>query len=113
MSNSENKDRLPVVVICALISPYRSTRDRARQIVGPGRFIEVFVDTPLDVCIARDPKGLYARARSGAIKHFTGVTSPYEAPEQPEIVLDTSKMAVQECVDSVVRYLERTGRLKS
>ena len=102
-----------LIVLTAFISPFRSDRRMVRSILGDGEFVEIYVSTPIEVCEARDPKGLYARARTGAIKHFTGVSSPYEAPEQPEIVLDTSTLAVQECVDQIVRYLEvfaKTGQ---
>ena len=81
--------------------------------LGRTRFVEIHVSTPLEVCESRDPKGLYSRARTGAIKHFTGVSSPYEAPENAEITLDTSKLAVQESVEKIVRYLEATGRLRN
>ena len=73
----------------------------------------MFVSTPLEICEQRDPKGLYVKAREGSIKHFTGVSSPYEAPEAAEIVIDSSKLSVAECVDKVIRYLEAQGRLKS
>jgi bifunctional enzyme CysN/CysC len=102
-----------LIVLTAFISPFRNDRRTAREILGADGFVEIYLSTPLDVCEQRDPKGLYARARVGDIKHFTGLSSPYEAPERPEIVLDTSKMAVQECVDKVVRFLEATGRLKN
>ena len=75
------------VVICATVSPYLSARAEVREMVGPDRFIEVFVDTPLEECERRDIKGLYARARRGELKHFTGIDDPYEPPEQAEIVL--------------------------
>jgi adenylylsulfate kinase-like enzyme len=71
------------------------------------------VSTPLDVCEERDPKGLYAKARTGSIKDFTGVSSPYEAPESPELNLDTSSLSVQESVAVIIRYLESSGRLKN
>src|SRR5919112_1330497 len=75
------------VVICAAVSPYRSTRNECRSMVGSKRFIEVYVDTPLEVCEQRDPKGMYARAREGLIKDFTGIDDPYESPTNPELVL--------------------------
>jgi adenylylsulfate kinase-like enzyme len=80
--------------------------------VEPGEFIEVYVSTPLEVCESRDPKGLYVRARQGIIKDFTGITSPYEAPESPEIVLDTAALHIDDCVTKIIEYLEATGRLK-
>ena len=102
-----------LIVVTAFISPFRSDRRLVRELVEPGKFVEVFVSTPLEVCEQRDPKGLYVKAREGAIKNFTGVTSPYEAPEAAEIVIDSSKLSVAECVDKVIRYLEAQGRLKS
>lgn len=77
-----------LVVICAVISPFARAREAARARIGAGRFIEVFIDTPLATCEARDPKGLYRRARAGLIAHFTGISSPYEAPREPEVHID-------------------------
>lgn len=77
------------VAVCAAISPYRSTRDEVRNMVGENRFIEVYVDTPLSVCEMRDAKGLYAKARRGEITGFTGIDDPYEPPNNPELTLDT------------------------
>ncbi len=99
-------------VICAAISPYRKTRNEARKMVGSDRFIEVFVDTPLEVCEDRDVKGLYAKARSGEIKGFTGIDDPYEAPVSPEIIITTVKKTPQECAREIVDYLENRGFLK-
>jgi adenylylsulfate kinase len=81
-----------LIVIASLISPNRSDRSAARQIVGAERFIEVYVSTPLDVCEARDPKGLYRKARQGDIPHFTGVTAPYEPPLAPSLIVDTARI---------------------
>ena len=102
-----------LIVVTAFISPFRSDRRLVRDLVGQGEFVEVYLSTPLEVCEQRDPKGLYAKAREGKIRNFTGVTSPYEAPEAAEIVIDSSKFSVPECVDKVIRYLEAQGRLKS
>ncbi len=102
-----------LIVVTAFISPFRSDRRLVRDLSADGDFIEVYVSTPLEVCEERDPKGLYARARRGQIGNFTGISSPYEAPEGAEIELDTSRQSVEECVATVVRYLEETGRLKS
>jgi hypothetical protein len=77
------------VVVCAAVSPYRATRNDVRAMVGRDNFVEVFVDTPLAVCEARDVKGLYAKARRGEIKDFTGIDDPYEPPQHPEVTLDT------------------------
>ena len=94
-----------LIVITAFISPFTAERDLARSILPPGEFIEVFVDTPLDVCEKRDPKGLYGRARAGEIPNFTGITSPYQAPEFPEIRLETTRSSADECAEQIMRYL--------
>lgn len=99
-----------LVVITAFISPFRADRDAARALLGDGEFIEVFVDTPLEECEKRDPKGLYAKAREGVIKEFTGISSPYEAPEKPEIHVDTTGLDVEQCVRRVLQALTlKTG----
>jgi len=98
------------IVITSFISPYRQDRDRARA-AAPGRFHEVYVAADLSTCETRDPKGLYRRARAGEIKDFTGISSPYEAPESPDLVVDTTERAVDVCVDDLVRYVERNVRL--
>ncbi len=94
--------------LCSVISPYRATRDNARQSTK-GNFVEVYCDTPIEVCEQRDVKGLYAKARAGEIKGFTGVDDPYEAPLNPEVVLDTSKLSVQECADRMIDKLIELG----
>jgi sulfate adenylyltransferase len=94
--------------LCAVISPYRGPRDNARKF-SKGNFVEVFCDTPIDVCEQRDVKGLYAKARAGQIKGFTGVDDPYEPPLNPEVTLDTSKLSVQECVDTIIEKLLALG----
>jgi sulfate adenylyltransferase len=99
------------VVICAAISPYRSARNEARKMVGSDRFIEVFVDTPIEVCEARDVKGLYAKARRGQLTGFTGVDDPYEAPVDPELTLDTVSFSPAENANKIVRFLEERGFL--
>jgi adenylyl-sulfate kinase len=95
------------LVLSAFISPYRKDRDRVRALMGPGEFIEVFVDTPLEVCEARDPKGLYKKARSGEMSGLTGLDAPYEPPDEPEIHLKTVNLSVDEAADRVISYLER------
>lgn len=99
------------IVSTAFISPYRADRDKARSLCGE-RFIEVFVDCPVDVCAVRDPKGLYQKAREGKIPEFTGVSAPYEAPATPELVLNTAELSVEDCVRKVVEYLQSRGILK-
>jgi len=106
-----------VVVLTAFISPFRKDRDRARaaatQALGPGRFVEVFVDAPLEVCEGRDPKGLYAKARRGEIPEFTGIASPYEAPERPELTLRTAESGLDAAVARVVEHLGAAGLLRA
>lgn len=99
-------------VICAAVSPYRATRDEVRNMVGVDRFIEVFVDTPLDVCESRDVKGMYAMARRGEIKGFTGIDDPYEAPENPEITLDTIANTPEENAHLIMNALQEDGFIK-
>ncbi len=94
-----------VVCITAFISPYREDRDMVRKVLAPGKFVEVFVNAPLQVCEQRDPKGLYAKARAKEIKEFTGISAPYESPLSPEIELRTDQLSVGECVARVLNYL--------
>ncbi|MCJ8267809.1 MAG: adenylyl-sulfate kinase [Psychrosphaera sp.] len=98
-----------LIVSTAFISPFGADRDTARKMFEPGLFIEVFVDTPLVVCENRDPKGLYKKARSGEIKHFTGIDSAYEAPLQPQIIVKTAEHDVQACARQVIDYLKQHG----
>jgi len=95
-----------LICITAFISPYRSDRALARSIAPGGKFYEVFVNAPLAVCEQRDPKGLYAKARGGQLKEFTGISAPYEAPENPELELPTDRLSVQECVMAIVEKLK-------
>ena len=94
-----------LIVITAFISPFRAERDMVRQLMQPGEFMEIFIDTPLAVAEARDVKGLYAKARAGDLKNFTGIDSPYEAPENPEIHIDTTALSVDEAVDIIIKKL--------
>jgi len=98
------------IVITAFISPYREDRARVRAMLAE-RFVEVHVATPLAVCEARDPKGLYARARSGEIAELTGVSAPYEPPEAPELRVDTSERELDACAERVLAHLEERGVL--
>lgn len=97
-----------VVTFVAFISPYREDRARARATVGES-FLEVFIDTPVEVCEERDPKGLYQKARAGEIPQFTGISAPYEAPESPEMVIRTAQLGVDEAVEHVIEELARRG----
>ena len=100
-------------VICAAISPYQAIRDDIREMIGSEQFILVFVDTPLEVCEQRDVKGMYAKARRGEIKGFTGIDDTYEPPCNSELVLSTTDHTPQENVDQIVDYLSKGGYLKS
>jgi bifunctional enzyme CysN/CysC len=94
-----------LTVMVALVSPFRAQRRLARQLLSDGEFIEVFIDTPLEECERRDPKGMYARARKGKLKNFTGIDSRYERPENPDVRIDTSVMSVEASVELVLRHL--------
>ena len=94
-----------LITTTAFISPYRQDRDAVRDIMSPDRFIEVFVDCPLEVCENRDPKGLYKKARAGELKGFTGIDAPYEAPQSPELVVNTNELDVAGCTEQVIAYL--------
>lgn len=94
-----------VVVLSSFISPYRADRQAVRDLHGDGQFVEVHVDTPLEVCEARDVKGLYEKARAGKIEDFSGISAPYEAPESPELRIDTSQRSIDDCVADVVDHL--------
>lgn len=91
-----------VVVLAAFISPFREDRDRVRALFAPGEFFEIYVKCPLEVCEARDPKGLYRRARAGEIAAFTGIDSPYEEPHDPELVIDTGELGIGDAVNSIL-----------
>lgn len=94
-----------MIVLSAFISPFREDRDIVRNLVQKGEFIEVFIDTPLEVCEQRDPKGLYIKARKGEIPDFTGISSPYEAPEKPEIHI-RGELSIEESSELIVKYLQ-------
>lgn len=98
-----------VIVLTAFISPYRSDRNRVRELLPAGQFLEVFVDCPLEVCERRDVKGLYRKARAGEIPEFTGVSAPYEPPLDPELRLDTAELSLDSCIERLGALLERRG----
>jgi len=100
-----------VIALTAFISPFRADRDKVRALVEDGDFIEIYCHASVDVCEARDVKGLYARARAGEIKDFTGVSSPYERPAKPELVVDTGSESLDDCVAQVLTYLKTVGVL--
>jgi len=100
-----------LIVIAAFISPFRVDRQMARGLFEADEFIEVFVDTPLDVAEQRDSKGLYKLARSGKVKNFTGIDAPYEAPEKPELVIDTDTLNIEQSAGAVLKLLDERGML--
>jgi len=100
-----------VIVFSSFISPYRADRDAVRALMGEGDFVEVLVDASLETCESRDVKGLYQKARAGEIPEFTGISAPYEAPENPEVVLDTNGQSVEESVIQLIAYLDKSGYL--
>jgi adenylylsulfate kinase len=100
-----------IITLTAFISPYRADRDKARALLKPGEFVEVFMDAPIEVCETRDPKGLYKKARAGEIKGFTGIDDPYEAPLKPELVIKTATVSPQDASATIIQYLEGCGLL--
>jgi adenylyl-sulfate kinase len=101
------------IVLCSFISPFQSEREFARSIMPEGRFLEIFVKCDLEVCKRRDPKGLYAKALSGEIKNFTGISSPYEEPPNPEMVVETDLQSTEDIVEQIIKELEARGILPS
>ncbi|MDX6525075.1 MAG: bifunctional enzyme CysN/CysC, partial [Gaiellales bacterium] len=100
-----------LIVLASFISPFRAERDTVRALVEDGEFLEVHVDAPLALAESRDPKGLYRKARRGELKNFTGIDSPYEAPEQPELRIDSGELSAEEAADAVIAALEGAGFL--
>ncbi len=100
-----------IIALTSFISPYRADRDAVRAIMEPGDFVEVLVDASVETCEGRDVKGLYKKARAGEIPEFTGISAPYEAPEKPELVLDTNAQTVEESVEQLMGHLEEKGYL--
>lgn len=98
-----------VITLTAFISPFREEREKARQIFPHGEFLEIYCKCPLDVCEQRDVKGLYKKAREGKIKDFTGISSPYEEPEKPELVVQTAEHSLEECAEQVLEMLVQRG----
>ncbi len=97
------------ITLTAFISPYKADRDKVREILQPGEFVEILVDATVETCEQRDPKGLYKKARAGEIKNFTGISDPYEAPEKPELVLDSNNKGIEELAKEVIAYLKQKG----
>jgi adenylylsulfate kinase len=100
-----------LLTMTAFISPYRKDRDLVRKLLKEGEFIEIYMAVPLEVAEQRDPKGLYKKARAGEIKDFTGISAPYEEPMNPELIIDTSKLDLEESRDRIIQYLDKQGIL--
>lgn len=101
-----------LIVLTAFISPFQANRQAVRKMLRDGEFIEIFIDTPIVECEKRDPKGLYKKARAGEIKDFTGIDSPYEVPEKPEIVIKNINISVDDAANQVIEFLDTRGYLK-
>jgi len=102
-----------MIVITAFISPFIKDRELVKNMVQEDEFIEIFIDTPIEICEQRDPKGLYKKARNKEIKEFTGISSPYEKPIDPKIHLQTDKKTIKECVDEIIKYLKQKGYISA
>lgn len=102
-----------VIVLTAFISPFRADRERVRGILGHGDFIEIYCDAPIEICESRDVKGMYKKARAGLIADFTGISSPYEVPENPELSVNTGDAELDECVKRVIAEMQQRGVIKS
>ena len=100
------------IVLAAFISPFKKDRKIVRELVIEGDFVEVFCDAPLDICESRDVKGLYKKARSGKIPEFTGVSSPYENPDKPELILNTSTLSIEECLKRIIFFISQRQVIK-
>ena len=94
------------IAICSLVSPYEKTREEAKKMIGPEKFILIYVNTPLEICEKRDVKGMYAKARRGEIQQFTGIDDPYEPPEHPDLILDANLLNPEECTDLILELLK-------
>jgi adenylylsulfate kinase len=101
-----------VIALTAFISPFRKDRELVRRLVGTDNFIEIYCDCPIEICEARDVKGLYKRARTGEIREFTGISSPYEAPENPDLVLDSGRAPLETCVQAVIELMITRGIIR-
>ena len=101
------------VTLTSFVSPYRADRDAVRDLMEDGEFLEVFVDTPVEICERRDPKGLYAKARAGEIPNFTGISDPYESPENPELVIKTASSTPEEAANAIIDMLQKRGKISA
>ncbi len=99
-----------IIVLSSFISPFSKDRENAKMIIGKNKFVEIFVNTPIEICEKRDPKGLYKKARAGEIAEFSGITSPYQAPESPALSILTTELSLEECVESLYEYWAKNLR---
>lgn len=102
-----------VIVIVTFISPFKNDRQFVKELVGEGNFVEIFVDCPVDICMQRDTKGLYKKALSNEIKDFTGVSSAYEKPENPQITVNSGKISVEKATEYILEYLQNKNFIKT
>ena len=101
------------LTLASFVSPYSADRDAVRELMGEGDFVEIFIDTPVEICEERDPKGLYEKARTGEISNFSGVSDPYEVPEKPEMIIKTAEWTAEEAAVLIIEMLEKSGKIQA
>lgn len=101
------------LTLASFVSPYSADRDAVRELMGEGDFVEIFIDTPVEICEERDPKGLYEKARTGEISNFSGVSDPYEVPEKPEMIIKTADWTAEEAAVLIIEMLEKSGKIQA
>lgn len=101
------------LTLASFVSPYSADRDAVRELMGEGDFVEIFIDTPVEICEERDPKGLYKKARTGEISNFSGVSDPYEVPEKPEMIIKTADWTAEEAAVLIIEMLEKSGKIQA
>ena len=101
------------LTLASFVSPYSADRDAVRELMGEGDFVEIFIDTPVEICEERDPKGLYKKARTGEISNFSGISDPYEVPEKPEMIIKTADRTPEEAAVLIIEMLEKSGKIQA
>ena len=101
------------LTLASFVSPYSADRDAVRELMGEGDFVEIFIDTPVEICEERDPKGLYKKARTGEISNFSGISDPYEVPEKPEMIIKTVDWTAEEAAALIIEMLEKSGKIQA
>jgi adenylylsulfate kinase len=101
------------LTLASFVSPYSADRDAVRELMGEGDFVEIFIDTPVEICEERDPKGLYKKARTGEIPNFSGISDPYEVPEKPEMIIKTADWTAEEAAVLIIEMLEKSGKIQA